>query len=289
MNDIIVTDVSGAPGSASLLIGYKGRAFMYDSGFGFCAQKMADSVESKLHGSKPEAILLSHSHYDHVMGAAALADRWGGVPIVAGEYAAFVFTRPTAKKKMLEMDINAATEFGYELFLTDMTDRLHADVIVKDGEVFDICGMTLRAISFPGHTNCSMGFFHEETRTLFSSETLGVCTGGKGMPILLTSFIDGERSLERAMALGAENIIHPHFGMMCGKDRCDKYFHDTAEEFSWVKETVLTAHRNGKEVSEIIDILRGRYHSGSIKNIYPEKAFDLNTGYMVPKIIEEFA
>lgn len=289
MNDIIVTDVSGASGSASLLIGYKGRAFMYDSGFGFCAEKMADSVESILQGSKPEAILLSHSHYDHVMGAAALADRWDGVPIIAGEYAAFVFTRPTAKKKMLEMDINAATEFGYEPFLTDMTDRLHADVVVKDGEVFDICGMKLRAISFPGHTNCSMGFFHEETRTLFSSETLGVCTGGKGMPILLTSFIDGERSLERAMDLGVENIIHPHYGMMSGKDRCREYFLKTAEEFLWVKETVLSAHRNGKEVPEIIDILRGRYHSGSIKNIYPKKAFDLNTGYMVPKIIEEFA
>lgn len=289
MSDIIVTDVSAAPGSASLLIQFEGRAFLFDSGFGFCSKEMADRTEEYLGGEKPEAILLSHSHYDHVMGAADLADRWSGVPVIAGEYAAYVFTRPTARKLMYEMDVNAATEFGFAPFPIDMTDRLKADIIVRDGEIFDICGMKLRAIAFPGHTKCSMGFYHEESRTLFSSETLGVCTGGTGMPILLTGFKDGERSLEKAAMLGAENIIHPHYGMMSGRDVCDAYFRQVGSEFEWVKNAVVNAYHEGHSVDEIIELVRKRYHVGGIKKVYPEKAFDMNTGYMVPKIIEEYA
>ncbi len=56
MEKIYVTDVAAATGSAAQLIRYGNRAFMYDTGFGFCADKMADRVEKELDGKKPECI-----------------------------------------------------------------------------------------------------------------------------------------------------------------------------------------------------------------------------------------
>ena len=142
MNDIKVTDAAAVPGSAALLVQNGDKAFMYDTGFGFCAEEMADTVEKILGGKKPDAIILTHSHYDHVMGCAVLADRWGDIPVIAGEYTAYVFTRPTALKTIYEMDVNAAHELDKKPYLTDCTDRLHVDKVVKDGEVIDLSDFT---------------------------------------------------------------------------------------------------------------------------------------------------
>ena len=172
MNDIKVTDAAAVPGSAALLVQNGDKAFMYDTGFGFCAEEMADTVEKILGGKKPDAIILTHSHYDHVMGCAVLADRWRDIPVIAGEYTAYVFTRPTALKTIYEMDVNAAHELDKKPYLTDCTDRLHVDKVVKDGEVIDVCGLKLETMAFPGHTKCSIGFYCRESKTLFSSETM---------------------------------------------------------------------------------------------------------------------
>lgn len=288
MNDIIVTDAAAVPGSAALLVWCGGKSFMYDMGFGFCAEQMADLVESELGGKKPDCIILTHSHYDHVMGAAYLAERWSGTPVIGGEYTAYVFTRPTAKKLMYEMDVNAAAELGFKGCDTDLTDRLHVDKIVKDGEFIDVCGLRLQAIAFPGHTKCSMGFYCHENKTLFSSETLGVYGEGIAMPILLTSFAEGVASLRKAKNLGAENIVLPHYGIIRGRKACDDYFASAEHEFGWMKDNVIKWHNEGLDEKTIADKIHDKYFVGHISEIYPLKAFYLNTGYMVPTIIKEY-
>lgn len=288
MNDIKVTDAAAVPGSAALLVQNGDKAFMYDTGFGFCAEEMADTVEKILDGKKPDAIILTHSHYDHVMGCAVLADRWKDIPVIAGEYTAYVFTRPTALKTIYEMDVNAAHELDKKPYLTDCTDRLHVDKVVKDGEVIDVCGLKLETMAFPGHTKCSIGFYCRESKTLFSSETLGVYNGTAAAPILLTGFKQGEQSLKKAAALGAEHIVLPHWGMLDGAEECRKYFENALYEFEWTKNHVIDLHNSGMSDHDIIEELRKRYHIGHMGAVYPMKAFYLNTGYMVPLIIKEY-
>lgn len=288
MDEITVTDVAGASGSASLLVRHGKRAFMYDMGFGFCADKMADKVERLLDGGKPECIILTHSHYDHVMGSGALAERWSGVPVISGEYAKYVFTRPGAKTLMAEMDANAAEELGSPPSAADNTAFLHVDKTVRDGDVIDVCGLRLEVLEVPGHTKCSLAFYCRENKTLFSSETLGVYDGISAFPIMLTSFVQGERSLERAAALGAENLVITHWGMIKGKDVCGEYFRRAAERYAEMKETVCKWHRDGVSEEESVERIREKYHTGYIRQIYPLKAFYLNTGYMVSLIIKEY-
>ena len=288
MSDIKVTDAAGAPGSAALLIEHGGQAFMYDMGFGFCAEKMADMVEKQLGGRKPDAIILTHSHYDHVMGSAVLAERWKGIPVIAGDYTSYVFTRPSARKLMYEMDVNAAKEMGGEPYSKDCTDSLHVDKVVKDGDIIEVCGLKLETMAFPGHTKCSIGFYCRESKILFSSETLGVYSGDKSMPILLTGFKQGVESLEGAAALGAEHIVLPHWGMISGADKCREYFKNTMSEFEWMKTNVIKWHGEGMSNEDIIEKIKGRYHTGHIEDVYPLKAFYMNTGYTVPLIIKEY-
>lgn len=289
MENFMITDAAAAPGSASLLIQYKGKAFMYDMGFGFCAEKMADNVENILGGKKPDCIILTHSHYDHVMGAAVLAERWRDVPVISGEYAAKVFSRASAKKLMRNMDISAAGELGFECgYIPDITELLHTDKTVKDGETVTVCGAELTAIELPGHTKCSVGFYCAENKTLFSTETLGVYGENGAMPILLTSYVQGMASLEKAAALDTETIVLPHYGVISGRESCREYFESARREFAWVRDNVLEWHKDGMGSSAIIEKIKDKYFHGHIEKVYPLKAFYLNTGYMVPLIIKEY-
>lgn len=289
MEELKVTDAAAVPGSAAMLVQHGDKAFMYDMGFGFCADEMADMVENELYGKKPDCIILTHSHYDHVMGAAALAERWKGIPVIGGEYTSYVFSRDSAKDLMFEMDVNAAREMGKECFEANCTDGLRVDITVKDGEIIDVCGLKLQALAFPGHTKCSMGFYCPENKTLLSSETLGVYGENGAMPILLTSYVQGMQSLEKARALDAENIVLPHYGMISGKENCRKYFESAEREFSWVRDNVLYWHGKGLSNSDIIEKIKEKYYTGHIEDVYPLKAFYLNTGYMVPAIIREYS
>lgn len=108
------------------------------------------------------------------------------------------------------------------------------------------------------------------------------------MPILLTGFKDGEKSLERAAALGAENIVLPHWGMISGAENCRRYFEKTAYEFEWMKTNIIRWHGEGMSNEDIMEEIREKYHTGHVGEVYPLKAFYLNTGYTVSLIIKEF-
>ena len=55
-----------------------------------------------------------------------------------------------------------------------------------------------------------------------------------------------------------------------------------------MKEMIISAHREGKDVEEIKQLVKDTYYTDIIRKGQPEKAFDLNNRYMVPMIIREF-
>jgi hypothetical protein len=84
--------------------------------------------------------------------------------VVAGDYAATIFAKPSAKAIMRDLDRKFAATCG----VTDYPDRIDAlrvDVAVADGDVVKAGDMTFEAIALPGHTKCSMGFYLREERS----------------------------------------------------------------------------------------------------------------------------
>ena len=106
-------------------------------------------------GWKPQAVLLTHGHFDHAMAAEELAGMFG-IQVYAHE----------AEKETLEQPrLNVSAMIGRR-------DVYHADVFVKDGQALELAGMECRVLHTPGHTEGGCCFYFEKEKVLFSGDTL---------------------------------------------------------------------------------------------------------------------
>ena len=284
--ELTITDVRVLPGDCAFLLDNGRTAVLYDTGFGFTGEGITENIR-RLLGDRPlDYILLTHSHYDHVLGACHVSRAYPEAKIIAGEYVQKIFSKPSARAIMRALDHSAAEREGMTPY-EDLTDTLRVDIAVKDGDEI-ICGdMKFRVIGLPGHTKCSIGFYMEENRLLLGTETLGVCIGGD---IFLPSYLVGYRmtmdSYAKAAALDFESLLIPHYGVVSGEmarvflRESERVSQETAQRiceilasggtkedaFAWFKETIYTER---------------------VWSAYPYEAFKLNTGILIDLIDRE--
>lgn len=104
---------------------------------------------------RPEAVLLTHGHFDHMMAADSLRKEYG-IPVYAG----------TMEQDLLERaDLNLSTAFGN-------TCTLKADVFLEDQQEICLAGMYWKVLFTPGHTQGSVCYLPVEEEVIFSGDTL---------------------------------------------------------------------------------------------------------------------
>ena len=106
-------------------------------------------------GVKPEAILLTHGHFDHMLAAEDVR-RAFHVPIYAGEKEMALLKEP---------DMNLSRTGGEAVSLT-------ADKWLREGETLELLGLKWKVLFTPGHTSGSVCYYVEEEGVLFSGDTL---------------------------------------------------------------------------------------------------------------------
>ena len=93
-------------------------------------------------GLSVKAILLTHGHFDHMLGAEALKEA-SGAPIYASAL---------EKELLLDPELNTSNQIGRSC-------RIKADHYLIDGESVTAAGITLKMISTPGHTEGSCCYY----------------------------------------------------------------------------------------------------------------------------------
>ncbi len=116
--------------------------------------------ELKKQGLEVKAILLTHGHFDHIMGVKALKEA-SGAPVYASALERDVLEDP---------ELNTSAGYGRSC-------RITPDHFLIDGESVTAAGITMRMISTPGHTEGSCCFYIPAEETggdpiLISGDTL---------------------------------------------------------------------------------------------------------------------
>lgn len=106
-------------------------------------------------GVRPAAILLTHGHFDHAGAADALQAKYG-IDIYAHEA-----ERETLEDPALNLCGMVGERCSY-----------HADVYVKDGQILELAGFSIRVLHTPGHTVGGCCYYIPEEKILFSGDTL---------------------------------------------------------------------------------------------------------------------
>lgn len=113
-------------------------------------------------GGKPEAILLTHGHFDHIGAARKLHEHYN-IPICA----------QAAEKEILEsVDKNLSLKWGCGF-------TVEADRTFADGEKVNLAGFEIQVLHTPGHTIGGTCYYLEEEKVLFSGDTLFRCSVGR--------------------------------------------------------------------------------------------------------------
>ncbi|WP_353568200.1 MBL fold metallo-hydrolase [Haloferula sargassicola] len=123
-----------------------------------------DAVEWLQHrGVKPEALLLTHQHFDHVMSAAAIAAM--GVPV----YAWNTFSRSLTLEEVVR-------QWGMPFDVEEFS----VDHILEGHDQLAVGGLTFSLLHVPGHSSDSVVFHLPEKELLFAGDTLFHGSTGRG-------------------------------------------------------------------------------------------------------------
>ncbi len=283
-----LVEVTAEHGGEAHLIITPEKTALVDSGFAFCAHRMSDNIKAALGERELDYILLTHSHYDHAAGAAICRENFPKAKIAASEYAAKIFSKPSARAVMREMDNNAANLAGYPAEYDDMLDKLSVDVILREGDTVDLGSVKFRVMETPGHTRCSIAFFDENERLMISSETFGVpIAEGIVEPCYIVGYQMSIDAIRRGAECDPKVIIHAHLGVMEGEKECRDFFEKAMYWAVRTKNEIVAGHRDGKTDEELMMLLKHYFYIGEIMGRHPLKAFLLNAKYTVPMLIRE--
>ena len=150
----IRTILCGAYQENAYLLCPEGRddAVLIDPGDGVDA--LARAIEAS--GRRLGAILLTHGHFDHMLGAQPLAKSTG----------APVYVHPQDAELICNPEINA-----YDPGCATLPNPTAFDAGAL-GEEIEVCGIRFRVLHTPGHTKGSVCFYDAENGILFSGDTL---------------------------------------------------------------------------------------------------------------------
>lgn len=284
--NIKITDVRHLKGDSAFLIDDGKTSILYDSGFAFTGFEVAENIKRELKGRSLDYIFLTHSHYDHAAGTPYIIRYFKDARVVAGEYAVKIFSKPTAKALMRDLDKKFALKNGVD-FYEDLFDELKVNIAVKDGDEIKAGNMSFTAINLPGHTRCSVGYYLKSRKLLLSTESLGVYVGeGQVIPSYLVGYEMTLNSIKRAKELNIDKILVPHYGVL-EKNEARDYLTTAFESAVTTAEEIVGILKSGGTKEEAVNHFVQKFYKGKVKDIYPYDAMILNTNITVSLIEKE--
>lgn len=276
MNDYII-NVCGDDSNATWLI--KGeKNVLYEAGMAYSADKMIENIKRELNGASLDAVILSHSHYDHVSGLPFVRKEWPDVVVYGSAYAAKILEKPTVRELMRKLSEDAAKGAGLAKLPEYDDDGIRIDVIVNDGDVFTIGNTKIQVIETPGHTKGSVSYFVNDD-VIMASETIGVFKGGWYMPCYLVGYQMCLDAVEKLKKLPAKRLFISHMGIQNGNDpdEMEALWDFILGKLKVTKAEIVEILKNYDTQEERLQVMKERYHDNVVdESEQPTGAFLLN-------------
>lgn len=159
-----------------------------------CPKKLLDYIKEE--GLQMKAVLLTHGHFDHIMG----------IDDFIKEYPVPVYVHEGDAETMTDVNLNQSRVYtgGYTFSKAQY---------LKDGQVLTLAGMEFQVLHTPGHTPGGACYYVEKESVLFSGDTLFQNSVGR-TDFVNSSMSDLVRGIrEKLFVLPDDVMVYPgHMG-----------------------------------------------------------------------------
>lgn len=201
----------------------KEKNLMIDAGINMMGPAYIASLE-KIFSDKNilNYVFATHSHFDHLGAIPYLKRKLPLLKVGAMERVGDLMKKQSVLDLMISL-----SEFQRSFFQNIVGDEdvriepVDFDFKLKEGDRFDLGGVTCEVYEVPGHTGDSLAFFIPEIRALFAGEACGIPIGDKDGNIqveFLSSYDGYLSSLDKMIALEPKMIGMAHMWIYTDDD-----------------------------------------------------------------------
>jgi glyoxylase-like metal-dependent hydrolase (beta-lactamase superfamily II) len=267
------------------------KDLLIDAGVNLLGPRYLASINTMFPDTgRPDRLFLTHSHWDHVGSADYLKRHIPGLMIGAHQRVAAVVRKPSALETMNRLSLDQVELHKYNTAGEDLALHPFAiDIFLKQGDEFDLGGLTCRVYETPGHTRDSLAFYFPEIKALFPGDACGVLRGEEGTTIqaeFVASYQAYVDSLRLMTALEPEIICLAHNWVLTQQEAGEFLQRSLAETFRY-RELIERHLRaaNGDVQEAIRQMARAEY--GAEGNVgQPRAAYMANLTAQVKHIAE---
>jgi len=272
----------------NLLIGEEYTA-LFDCGMAHCADGTIQNIKNALKGRQLNYLFITHTHYDHIGALPFLRDEWPSLRLVTSQTGASVLLKDTPRRVIRELSTVMIKKYNSKVDTAYSDDAFHADVIVKDGELVSLSGVSVKTLETPGHTRDSLSFFIPELELLIVSETTGfIMPDGAVYPTYLTGCNDAIKSIEKCKKIPYKYLSFPHYGIAAEK-YANGFFDKALEAVTGCRDFILDMNEKKLDKEAMFEKYVQKYGSEELYAYQPWDAFAVNARATIACTLREFA
>lgn len=224
-------------------------------------------------GVKPDFLIVSHPHSDHITGLDHLRKSFPHATVVAGSGADSFVSHPKAEESMILEDRHMSESLGARGLVSlrppiTSVPSLSGCRIISGSEELKLGGVSIRLMEVKGHSPGNILVYMPGIKTVLVSDSLGNHYPGRGFfPTFFTGLADYLETINNLEKLDPLILALAHNGIFSKREDIKNIFRLAIKSAVDLKDYIINDKRDDEDIAQ--DIF-GFYYNDELKIYSPQ-------------------